>query len=500
MSNIVMPGCCAKKPPPQPVQLCQIRVAVILQDIMGRTGRAARICGAFRLNYTLTDSNGVVRAAGKGALTYNSSSDYAFSLWFQGLPAGNYVLRVFSDPDACTTDELRFDASRQLGTTCSGTPATDTITVPARYDIVGASSSWFIDGCHPPAGLTVSIAPSIGGGATVCGAIGQSSGPGPASVSFTLKVTSYPVVCTFAASADNCFGETETLTISDCGVSSSDWCGVRPRVMFKVWPIMAKGCGGLPLPNATVTASGYITGTDRTGDDGLGTMTLSAWKSPKCTGNGDTFYTGDVGITWTVTHPRFKGRSYSNTGPNAVTSATDQNAQSYLNDGHYCPMGGSAGEAADGFACQVQYYGCPQPLPLTLHATVLGSPVTLNYQGGDPRKALTGTWVGQATIQAAAESCIDYQGNYHGSDGPVRLYVSYYGVVAVVYNCSTGSISHCLTNESSSRTYACTFVGGPPAVTCEPFLVQGSLTANVAYRDGPNVINYELGGDYTVTE
>ena len=465
---------------------CGTTVNVTLADIDGRTDNTAQFCPMpGTLEYTVTGPNYNYSSS----VTVSGPPPYVLSLGFGNLPQGTYSLHVYSVPDTCGT---RFDGTFSFSSSCPQTSTTSNFTLKAQYDIQEFYSvPWYIEGCTKD---TINIDFTATSSGTICssqtyGALGATQG----GMSVVVKVTQYPVTCTVSANAPECFGESQTFTVSGCGynILTDDWGGKAPRICYKKWLIAAWCCGScvgghyFPLPNATITISGGITGVGTTTSAGypVDYIELSSWVPPKA-GVSD----AELVISWTVTHPRTIGASYNS----ADLAKRDPNdiqlygGVSGYAGGILCPIGGFAGGPSDSYACG----GCPEPIAKTLYLTTLGTEVVLTWDRVWGWHG-TGIWDTLCTPCTPGEPCL-----YPASVGSVPFTVLWGGIRCpdITGTSSTpgyyfndaicfGCVSTCGTGEypagggywATGCGYFSSYSNGEVA-QCSPLLCSGSCT------------------------
>lgn len=463
---------------------CTVVINGLLADINGVTGPTAKFCPAPPTLYVTVDAGSdtyPIPNQNSGTPTYDSTNGWTFKLQVNMAVGTSHLVHIYSAPDACG---VRFD-----GTITVQCPGPASLTLQASYDLLNTSTTWGVQGC-PATGGPVSIDTSVGG-ASICQST-PTSGPGAQNgLSLVLKVMAWPVSITFTGSAPDCLGASQTLTYTDCNTVSSDWQYGNPFVLHRYWNIIAYGCpssvsgnftGFLPLPDATVTASGSFVGSGTTTGAFSGDiMEITSWTPPKL---------APWKVYWAVSHERFVGVTYDSDAINQSNQGSGLNG-----GGTYCPMGGGAGNLASGYACG----GCPTPFKTTLFDSVLGTTVTLTYQGSRG-------WVGLGSFVTLSENC-DQAPIATSSQGAVTFQVGF-GQLNVnsdgsispaanngplcLYACNAqGFISQCPFIESNSRQLGCQFgisQGGPYSsseqVNCNPLLLEISGTTSACCRDG----------------
>lgn len=375
--------------------------------VTGTTDAGASFSGTYSWNYV------VINASRYNPLIHTGSQIA------KSIPNGKYHVHITADYQACAgTFRFQGDTDVVVGQQPNPTPA---VPIHSAFDIGSVQSNFALTGCggpSTPAVMTVNY--NVQGSNSACGATYSSDG----NVNVECVIKSYPLTVNFDASCPDYLPESatssgtldpSTITYEFTGhlctqTRATNTCkGLFQYLCYKYIPVGASCCipggyfepyGAQGLPKATITVSGGITGSVTTGDSGSATLVLTG-------------YDCSQRIVWNQTHPRTQGLSYQAAVPGI------------------CQESPSVGPPASGFVCG----GCPQPLPTTLTATVMGETFTMGYVDAgygpyDPAPYGTnGSWIGGFVKKVWSYTCNDPKNDpYQASEAAINFQVSFGGL------------------------------------------------------------------------
>ena len=378
------------------------------------------------------------------------------------LPEGNYVLSFTETAQVCgastpTTGTERFPQnSFNFTVKCPRTAVT--FITRAAFDLNQHVIYFNVAGCgltDPDVSWNMSLAASISGGATECGRIASNNpftlnpaGNQPV-LQLYAKITGYPYAISSNAAGINLLGADRTTVYSACGqVQADDW-NEQPYCFYAPYPVRTSGCyrcgdNASPLPNTSFEFSGGLNGSG-TYDGSLPykRIPLSGWVQPKVGVSQD-----DLGFDVKISHEKFKNKTI-HCDPFSCLPATGLTPDDY----HACG-------------------GCIIPISKTLHCSIFGKNVILNWKSSSPSY-----WVGTTTVEMPALGC---QGE--STSGPVGISIVFNGYKCIQNRESSGitlsyisSLGQFPNPSICSNKYTNMVLGTgynyKETTSCEPFLV-----------------------------